>query len=147
MRFDLETRATPAQVRHALTDFSDRRLWIWRRTLDPRTYELRGLGDGWAEARESSSGSPVWVVSRYDWSDPDVVRWTFVETSYGGGGDGLVSFVPGSRGGSYVHAEWTSTGVTRQRALLRVVHRGPTHRFITWMWTSTFDRYALEGGD
>lgn len=76
MRFDLETRASPAQVRRALTDFSDRRPQIWNRTLDPKSYQLLDSGDTWAVARESTAGSPAWVVSRYDWSDPDVVRWT-----------------------------------------------------------------------
>ena len=84
MRFELDTVASPDQVRRAFIDFSDRRLRTWRRSLDPSGYELRGLGPDWAEARESSPRSPVWVVSRYDWSDPEVVRWVFTETSYGG---------------------------------------------------------------
>lgn len=58
MRFEVTTLASPEQVLRALTDFSDRRPEIWRRTLDPRTYEVRELGDTWAVARESTSGSP-----------------------------------------------------------------------------------------
>ena len=53
MRFDITTRATPEQVLRAFTDFSERRLETWRRTLDPRTYEVRELGDTWAVARAS----------------------------------------------------------------------------------------------
>ena len=45
MRFDVTTTASPEQVLRALTDFSDRRPQVWRRTLDPRVYELRELGD------------------------------------------------------------------------------------------------------
>lgn len=146
MRFDLETRASPDQVRGALTDFTDRRLWIWRRTLDPGTYELRGLGDDWAEVRERSPGSPVWVVCRYDWSDPDVVRWTFVESSSGGGGEGFVRVAPGSDGGSRVHAEWNSTDVRRQRLLHFLIHHSPAHILVSRTWRSTFDRFALEDG-
>ena len=63
VRFDLETKASPEQVRRALTDFTDRRVQIWNRTLDPRTYELRDHGDNWALARESTPGSPFWVVA------------------------------------------------------------------------------------
>ena len=85
MRLDLATRATPDQARRAFTDFGDGRLHTWRRTLDPSTYQVRALGPDWAEARESSPGSPFWVVSRYDWSDPDVVRWVVTESSSGGG--------------------------------------------------------------
>ena len=57
MRFDVGTRASPEQVRRALTDFTDRRLRTWHRTLDPRTYELRDQGENWAEARESTPRS------------------------------------------------------------------------------------------
>lgn len=69
----------------ALTDVSERRLQIWHRTLNPKTYEVRDSGDTWAVAKESSSGSPFWVLCRYDWSDPDVVRWTITQSSSGGG--------------------------------------------------------------
>lgn len=75
MRFEVTTDASPAQVLQALTDFTERRPRIWHRTLDPQTYELRELGDTWAVARESTAGSPFWVIERYDWSDPSVVRW------------------------------------------------------------------------
>jgi hypothetical protein len=74
MRFDVDTKARPEQVRRALTDFTERRLQIWNRTLDSQTYELREQGDTWAVARESTPGSPFWVVARYDWSEVAVVR-------------------------------------------------------------------------
>jgi hypothetical protein len=146
MRFDLETRASPDQVRRALTDFSERRLRIWNRTLDPKTYELRDQGEHWALARESSPGSPVWVVSLYDWSDPQVVRWTFTESSYGGGGEGLVRIAPREDGGSSVHAEWRTANARRQKPLLFLVHHGPMGLLIARMWTSTLDRFAIEDG-
>ena len=81
VRFELVTRASPEQVLRALTDFSDRRVHTWSRTLDPKTYEVREQGDTWAVARESTPGSPYWVVARYDWSDPAVVRWVTVPRS------------------------------------------------------------------
>ena len=84
MRFDIDTKASPEQVRRALTDFTDRRLLIWNRTLDANKYELRDRGETWAVARESSPRSPLWVVVRYDWSDPAAIRWTVEESSYGG---------------------------------------------------------------
>lgn len=146
MRVELETRATSDQVRRAFTDFSDRRLRIWHRTLDPATYELRGLGTDWAEAKESSPHSPVWVVSRYDWSDPDlVVRWVFTQASYGGGGEGLVRATPRPGGGSLVQAEWTSTNARRQRVVLFVVHHTALHRMIHRQWRATLDEFAAEG--
>src|SRR3954452_11629388 len=110
MRFDIETQAAPDQVHRALTDFTQERLRIWNRTLDPKTYELREHGPNWAVARESTPRSPFWVVARYDWSDPSVVRWTVVESSYGGGGEGLLRVGPGHDGGSRLPAGWSYTG-------------------------------------
>jgi hypothetical protein len=89
MRFDIETQASPEQVHRALTNFTEERLHIWNRTLDPKTYELREHGSNWAVARESTPRSPFWVVARYDWTDPSVVRWTVVQSSYRGGGQGF----------------------------------------------------------
>lgn len=147
MRIDLDTRASPAQVRHALTDFTQRRLQIWHRTLDPRTYEVRDSGDTWAVAKESSRGSPFWVVSRYDWSDADVVRWTITESSYGGGGTGFARASPREGGGSHVHAEWENTGARRaQKPLLFLIHVGPMPRVLTRLWKAALDEYADQNG-
>lgn len=147
VKLDFDTLASPEQVRHALTDFTDRRLQIWSRTLDPRTYELRGSGDTWAEARESTSGSPFWVVARYDWSDPDVVRWTVTESSYGGSGQGVVRAEPLQGGGSRVRAEWDYTGARPlQRPLLLLIEHGPLRHLISRMWAGALDRLAEEDG-
>jgi len=144
MHFELRTRATPEQVLRALTDFSERRPRIWNRTLDARTYELRELGDTWAVARESTAGSPFWVVERYDWSDPTVVRWTDLETSWGGLGSGSVRITPASGGGSRVEAEWSNGRADglRDRIMLSLLHHGPMRHLIARMWRSTLDRYA-----
>ena len=143
MRFDLETKASPEQVRRALTDFTEERLRIWNRTLDPKTYEVREQGPTSAVARESTPGSPFWVVARYDWSDPAEVRWTVVESSYGGGGEGVVRVAPRENGGSRLHAEWTYAGARRQKAMLFLLQRLPMNRVISRMWASALDRYAL----
>ena len=50
VRFDVTTRASPEQVREGLTDFTERRLQIWSSTLDPKTYEVRALGDSGSSA-------------------------------------------------------------------------------------------------
>lgn len=143
MRFEVDTKATPEQVRRAFVDFSERRPQIWDRTLDPKTYEVHEQGPTWAVARESSPGSPVWLVVRYDWSDPSVIRWTVVESSYGGDGDGSVRVSPGAGGGSRVHAEWESTNARAlQRPLLFVIHHSPVWRMVRRQWTDILDRYA-----
>jgi hypothetical protein len=140
----MTTRASPDQVLRALTDFTDRRLEIWHRTLDPKTYEVRELGESWAVPRESSPGSPFWIVARYDWSDPTVVRWVEEESSYGGRGGGSVRIEPAGDGGSRLHVEWTSPDPTRTRdkIMLFLLHHGPMNRVIARLWTSALDRYA-----
>jgi hypothetical protein len=144
MRFEVTTHASPEQVRQALTDFSDRRLETWSRSLDPKTYEVRELGDTWAVARESTPGSPFWVVARYDWSNPAVVAWKMVETSYGGGGTGSVRVSPDDRGGSRLDVAWSyaDVGRPRDRVMLSIIQRYPMRRLIARMWTGALDRYA-----
>lgn len=144
MRFALDTKATPAQVREAMTDFSPRRLETWSRTLDPATYEVRELGDTWAVAKESTPGSPYWVVARYDWSDPDVVRFDTVESSYGGGGTGSVRAGPRPDGGSHVEVEWSYTGVARRRdrVVLGLIQSWPMRSVIRRGYTTALDRFA-----
>jgi Polyketide cyclase / dehydrase and lipid transport len=142
VRFVIDTIASPSQVHRALTDFTDRRLQTWNRTLDPRTYELRDQGRTWAVARESTPGSPFWVVARYDWSDPAVIRWTITESSYGGGGHGVVQITPQPGSGSRLHVEWDYTGAQRQKILLFLLQHVPMGRIIRRMWASALDRYA-----
>lgn len=147
MRFVVDTRASPEQVRRALTDFTDRRLQIWSRTLDPKTYELRDHGATWAVALESSPGSPFWVVARYDWSEPDVVRWRVEDSSYGGAGDGVIRIEPTGDGGSRLHVEYDNTGARAgQKPLLFLLHRGPMGRIIARLWASALNRYARAEG-
>ena len=144
MRFEVDTKASPEQVRRALTDFSSRRLQIWNRTLDPKRYELRDHGERWAVAREATPGSPFWVVARYDWSEPAVIRLTVVESSYGGAGEGSFRITPGDDGGSRLHVEWDNTDAARawQKLLLLTRHKGPIGRVVSRMWASSLDRYA-----
>ena len=142
MRFSFVTKASPDQVRRALTDFTERRLEVWDRTLDPRTYELRDIGDTWAIARESTPGSPFWVVCRYDWSDPEVVRWTITDSSYGGGGQGVVRTTPLADGRTRVHADWHHAGARSQKPLLFLMRHSPLHLLVSRLWVATLDRYA-----
>jgi uncharacterized protein YndB with AHSA1/START domain len=149
VRFEVTTRASPEQVRRALTDFTDRRLQIWNRSLDPTTYEVRDQGGSWAVARESTPGSPFWVVARYDWSDPTVVRWTVEESSYGGHGTGSIRIAPTDDGGSRLRVEWNYTEVarTRDRVMLFLIQHFPMRRVISRMWVSALDRYARAAPD
>ena len=142
MRFDLTTKASPEQVLRAMTDFTDRRLKIWHKTLDPKVYEVRELGDTWAVAREGSPRVPFWVVVHYDWSDPRLIRWTEVESNHGDRGAGSMRIGPGDEGGSRVRVEWTTHAVrTRDRIAMFLLHH-TMNRVIARMWREALDRYA-----
>jgi len=119
-RYSLETTATPEQVVRAFTDFSDRRLQVWRRTLDPKKYEVRELGETWAVVREGSAGTDIWVVLRYDWHEPGTIRWTLVDSDHCTGGQGEVVVHSLDSGGSRVDALIDHTGPRgpRGRAIL-----------------------------
>ncbi|GID27024.1 hypothetical protein [Paractinoplanes brasiliensis] len=129
-------------MHHALTDLTPERLRTWNRTLDPKTYELREHGPTWAVARESTPRSPFWVVARYDWSDPSVVRWTIVESSYAGGGQGFVRITTLTGRGSRLHAEWNHTDPRRQKFQLLLLRLAP-NRLFARMWAAALDRHAL----
>lgn len=144
VHFVITTQATPDQVREALTDFTERRLRTWHRTLDPRTYEVRATGDTWAVARESTAGSPFWVVSRYDWSEPSVVRTTIEESSWGGDGTGSVRIAPLAGGGSRLEVEWSHTGMTgaRDRLLWFLLNTPLMRRVVARLYVRALDEHA-----
>ena len=143
MRFDFTTMASPDQVLEAMTDFSDRRLQIWHKTLDPKVYEVRELGDTWAVAREGSPRVPWWVVVRYDWSDPSLIRWTEVESNHGDDGDGSMRIEPDGAGGSRVYVEWSTHPVRmHDRIAMWLLHQTMNH-VIARVWRKALDRHAL----
>lgn len=128
-----------------MTDFTDRRLKIWS-TLDPKVYELRDLGDTWAVAREGSPRSPFWVIVRYDWSDPRVIRWKELETNHGDPGEGFMRIERAEGGGSQLHVEWNTHPVRmRDKLVIALIHH-TMNRPIAWMWRRELDRFAAGVG-
>ena len=57
----------------ALTDFSEHRAERWP-DLDPGSFEVLELGPDHAVVREGTERYGVWVVERYDWKTPGVIR-------------------------------------------------------------------------
>jgi hypothetical protein len=102
-RFRLETKATPEQAFRAFTDFSDRRLTVWKKTLDPKKYELREHGDNWAVVKEGSGGTRIWVLLRYEWQAPGTVHWSVLDSDHCDSGTGDISISPRPDGGSTVN--------------------------------------------
>ena len=70
----------PAEaVRDALVDFSPSRELIWKETCDPAVYRVHSVGHSWAEVTEGVSYA--WSRERYDWSEPEVVTVTQLESN------------------------------------------------------------------
>lgn len=106
VEFDLETELNPEEVRAALLDFSDRRPEIWPE-LDPTAYQVYSVGATSAEIREGSARPKVWARERYDWSDPDKVRWTVLESNFCKPGSFVeATTTPIREGRTRVHVEW-----------------------------------------
>ncbi len=81
IRFTIAVPIAPQAVAVALTDFSPDRPTRWR-NLDPTTYRVHALGETWAEVTEGASlAGGVWERSRYDWSQPNVITSTLIDSN------------------------------------------------------------------
>ena len=78
-RWQLDTPLPAVQVIAALVDFSPRRQVIWKETCDPAVYRVHAVGHTWAEATEGVSYA--WSRERYDWSVPEVVTLTQLDSN------------------------------------------------------------------
>ena len=78
-RWQLDTSLTAGQVIAALVDFSPRRQVVWKETCDPAVYRVHAVGHTWAEATEGVSYA--WSREHYDWSVPEVVTLTQLESN------------------------------------------------------------------
>ena len=78
-RWQLDTPLAADVVISALIDFSPRRQVIWKETCDPAVYRVHAVGHTWAEVTEGVSYS--WSRERYDWSVPEVVTLTQLDSN------------------------------------------------------------------
>lgn len=109
IEFDIRTDASPAAIREALLDFSERRPDRWP-GLPADQYEIYEVGDTWAEIREGYRG-PIWVREHYDWSDPGRIVFTAVDSGFVTPGSSVVMDIePAEGGGSTVHVTWERWG-------------------------------------
>jgi hypothetical protein len=109
----VDTSLAPEAVRAALLDFSERRPDVWP-SLALGLYEVYSVGETSAEIKEGNNSpfGAFWARERYDWSDPDTVRWTVVESNFCAPGS-YVSATPRARGGgSRIDIHWERTPTT-----------------------------------
>lgn len=78
-RWQLDTPLAAEVVIAALVDFSARREVIWKETCDPAVYRVHSVGHTWAEVTEGVSYA--WSRERYDWSVPEVVTLTQLDSN------------------------------------------------------------------
>ena len=78
-RWQLDTSLTADQVVAALVDFSPRREVIWKETCDPAVYRVHAVGHTWAEVTEGVAYA--WSREHYDWSVPEVVTLTQLDSN------------------------------------------------------------------
>jgi hypothetical protein len=96
--------ANPEQVLEAARDFTDRRAELWR---DVYTEHLtvHDRGETWADVTEGNRWpiGLVWERLHYDWSEPDVLKGTVVESNiFKAGSTWEVRATPADEGGSRV---------------------------------------------
>jgi hypothetical protein len=123
VEIDVETAVEPARIRAALLDFSPGRPDVWP-GIAPSFYEVYEVGETTALIREGTKtpGMTVWAKERYDWSDPNTVRWTVQESNFCAPGSYVQATIqPREGGGSRVHIEWNRTPTSLSGRLVTFV--------------------------
>ena len=93
----------PERFVAALTDFGAGRSEIWGNS-SPRHLAVHDVGPTWAEVTEGSdAGGGVWQRLRYDWSAPDVVTLTVLDSNaFGRGSSWTYRLEPDRSGGTLI---------------------------------------------
>jgi len=109
---ELETTASPGRVRAALLDFTENRPQTWP-GIDPSAYKVVTVGETSAEIHEGTKlpWTSVWARERYDWSDPDRIRWTVMESNFSTVGSYVeAALTPTANGGTRIDLVWNREG-------------------------------------
>src|SRR3954466_14137325 len=114
VELDIETPGAPERVRKALLDFSPDRPKIWP-GIEPSLYKVYSVGTTTADIQEGNRvpGGVVWAKEHYDWSDPETVTWTVVESNFCTPGSRVKATIrPTGSGGSRIHIDWARTPIS-----------------------------------
>jgi hypothetical protein len=137
--FDFVTTASPDQVVELMTDFSPNRPHRWPAS-SAEAFEVYSLGETEADIREGQDFPKLWATWHYDWSEPNSVTLTVVDSDALQAGSFMkLTATPRPDGGSSVHGEWEQTsknliavvGVTAMRFI------GP--RFLSSYYKKVYD--------
>jgi len=130
---EVDTDLAPETIRAAVLDFTDRRLEIWEKTLDPKTYEVHWVDETSAEVTEGSARPFVWSRERYDWSDPTLVTWTTQASNFCVPGSHIaMDVVPRGDGGTRLSVTWERTPSNLKGRLYLGIAALGGRRLLTW---------------
>ncbi len=136
--FDFVTTATPDQVVELMTDFSPNRPHRWpASSVD--AFEVYRVGDTDADIREGQDFPKLWAKWHYDWSEPNSVILTIIESDALEAG-GFMSLTAAHRDGGAVHGVWQQTS-KNVRGLLAVTMM----RFIGARSLSSYYKKVYDG--
>lgn len=115
----VETSLRPEEVREALLDFSERRPRIWP-GITASLYEVYTVDETSAEVREGTKlpFGAVWARERYDWSSPDTIRWTVIESNFAVPGSFVSATLEPKDGGTRVKIHWEREGTSLLHKLM-----------------------------
>lgn len=137
--FDFVTTATPKQVIELMIDFSPNRPHRWPAS-SVKAFEVYHVGETEADIREGQDFPKVWATWHYDWSEPNSVTLTVVESEMQAPGSFMsLTATPRAEGGSAVHGVWEQTSKNLTGALgiaaMRII--GP--RFMASYYKKVYD--------
>jgi hypothetical protein len=113
------TTATPQQFIAALTDFGPQRGKIWRNS-QPEYLQIHSLTDTSADVTEgSSAGGGTWERLRYDWSQPNHVTMTTIDSNIWGKRSGhSYTLTPTTGGGATIDVVVVRQGISPKGRLI-----------------------------
>jgi hypothetical protein len=136
--FDFATTATPEQVIELMTDFCPERPHRWP-ALSAEAFEVYHLGDTEADIREGQDRPRLWATWHYDWSAPNSVTLTIVESEAMAPGGFMTLTATPTAHGSAVHGIWeqTSKNLRGLAAVTMMRFIGP--RFLSSYYKRVYD--------
>lgn len=81
--FQLKSTVSPQAARAGILDFSPDRPKIWA-GITPDLYRVYDVSETTAEIQEGTKGlgNEFWAREKYDWSDPQKITWTVVDSNF-----------------------------------------------------------------
>ena len=136
--FDFVTTVTPEQVVELMIDFSPNRPHRWPASSVP-AFEVYRIGDTDADIREGQNFPKLWARWHYDWSEPNSVVLTIVESDDLETGGYMALTAAHRDGGSAVHGVWQQTSKSARGLLAVTLMRFVGRRSLSAYYKKVYD--------